>query len=129
SRVTGCAVLAIAVAFAAVIAAGVGVSVAVSDFFDKPEIPAAEKLGKKAGLTEYRLQQALNDGELTDQEIAHAAGGRWVATRNNSGTRVVVGYEPGPTCYKFALPASSGPTATVHRTQIDHCPALPNTPN
>ncbi|WNI22735.1 hypothetical protein [Streptomyces sp. ITFR-16] len=127
SRVTGCAVAA-AATVVAVIAAALWMAFAVSSFLDEPEIPAPEKLGKQVGLTEYRLQQALSDGKVTDQEIAKAAGGPWTVTRNDAGTRVVVGYEPGPACYQFELPPSPGPTATVRRSPVDHCPALINKP-
>ncbi|MEV3853704.1 hypothetical protein AB0J38_05175 [Streptomyces sp. NPDC050095] len=124
----GCAFAAVAVTAVAAIAVMLWLAFATSAFFDKPDIPDEEKLGKKAGLTEYRLRQALSDGQLTESEAAYAATGPWDITRDGSTVRIVVSYEPGPTCYRFKVTTSSDPSSAVQRTQLDHCPALPRKP-
>ncbi|MGI5401311.1 hypothetical protein ACQEVG_18040 [Streptomyces sp. CA-135486] len=120
----GCAALAVTALLGLLIGVGLFVAYAVPGFFDRPQPSAQERLAKKVGLTEYRLRQAVQDGRLTDEEIEHAAGTQWHVEREQEATRVVVGYEPGPTCYRFDVPASLEPKATVDGERLEQCPAL-----
>ncbi|MEV2255870.1 hypothetical protein AB0I94_35835 [Streptomyces sp. NPDC050147] len=106
------------------IAIGLIVSIAVPAFFERPEPSGKERLGKLSGLTLHRLRLAAEDGRLTDAEIAHATGGEWTAKRDLDAIRIVVGYEPGPTCYLFEVPAPLGPKTSVRRERLEHCPAF-----
>jgi hypothetical protein len=124
STTAGCAALAVTTLLVLLIGVGLLVAYAVPAFFDRPEPSAKESLAKKVGLTEYRLRQAVQDGRLTDEEIDHAAGTEWNVEREQEVTRIVVGYEPGPTCYRFDVPASLGPKATVDGERLERCPAL-----
>lgn len=128
SRGTGCAALAISAVVLGFVAVCVATTVAVTDFFERPDPPPEELLGKKSGLTEYRLKRAVEDGTLTDAEIAYAAGGRWSAVRERSTIRVVVGYSPEAVCYRYEIPSPLNDTTAVHRSRLDACPALPEEP-
>ncbi|MGJ5898373.1 hypothetical protein ACSCBZ_41490 [Streptomyces niveiscabiei] len=125
----GCAFSAVITVGLAVIAICVVAAIAIPAFFDKPETPPTEQLGKKAGLTQYRLAEALQDGTLTNTEIAHAATAPWTAERHHSGITVTVGYAPGPTCFRYDIPLpATASEPTIHRTRLTTCPALPNKP-
>ncbi|WP_190079271.1 hypothetical protein [Streptomyces longisporoflavus] len=106
------------------IAIGLIVSIAVPAFFERPEPSGKERLGKQSGLTLHRLRLAAEDGRLTEAEIAHAVGGEWTAKRDLDAIRIVVGYEPGPTCYLFEAPAPPGPKTSVRRERLERCPAF-----
>ncbi|WP_326738689.1 hypothetical protein [Streptomyces sp. NBC_01022] len=123
SRGTGCAALAISAVALGIVAVCLAVTAAVTGFLERPDPPPEELLGKKSGLTEYRLKRAVEDGTLTDAEIAYAAGGRWSAVRERSTIRVVVGYSPGPVCYRYEIPYPLNGTTAVHRSRLDACPA------
>ncbi|WP_327708895.1 hypothetical protein OG912_08920 [Streptomyces sp. NBC_00464] len=128
SRGTGCAALAISAVALGIVAVCLAVTAAVTGFLERPDPPPEELLGKKSGLTEYRLERAVEDGTLTDAEIAYAAGGRWSAVRERSTIRVVVGYSPGPVCYRYEIPYPLNGTTAVHRSRLDACPALTEEP-
>lgn len=62
----------------------------------------------------------------------------WTVQRGPDVTRVVVGYEPGPVCYRFEVPLSPPPSKTssqgsssssskassVQRHRLKHCPVF-----
>ncbi|MGC5565047.1 hypothetical protein ACPYPG_19705 [Streptomyces sp. FR-108] len=107
--------------------AAVLMSLAVQGFFDRPAPSDDEVVGKGAGLTRYRLQEAARDGVLTAEEIAHAAGdARWSSSRSASAVRITVAYPTGgdaETCYRFTLvrPLTDRPLADPVR--LARCPA------
>ncbi|MEU5343584.1 MULTISPECIES: hypothetical protein [unclassified Streptomyces] len=121
----GCvALLVIALLLAA---AAILVPLAVQGFFDRPAPPDDEVLAKKAGLTQYQLQEAVRDGALTDKEIAHAAGeADWGRTRDASATQITVAYTTSgeaATCYRFTLSQPLTDRTLVGRVRLAHCPA------
>lgn len=124
STTAGCAAMTVLAAALILIATGLIVSMAVPAFFERPEPSGRERLGKQSGLTLHRLRLAAEDGRLTEAEIAHAAGGEWTAKRDQDAIRITVGYEPGPSCYLFKVPARPGPKTSVRRERLDHCPAF-----
>ncbi|MFD7534015.1 MULTISPECIES: hypothetical protein [unclassified Streptomyces] len=129
SNTAGCAVLAVCAAALGLIAACVALTLAVTGFFDRPATPPDELLAKKAGLTQYRLRQAISDGNLSDEEIARAADGSldgsWSTWRVQGGIRIVVAYAPGPVCYQYEITQPVTATTPVRRTRLEQCPTLP----
>jgi hypothetical protein len=120
----GCvALLVIALLLAA---AAILVPLTVQGFFDRPAPPDDEVLAKKAGLTQYRLEEATQDRALTDKEIAHAAGdARWGRTHDASATQITVAYTTSgeaATCYRFTLPLPLTDRTLVNLVQLAHCP-------
>lgn len=112
----------------AVIAVCIAAAVAVPAFFDRPDVPPEERLAKKAGLTEYRLRIAVQDGTLTDPEIAYAAGGRWSVERATSAIRVVVRYSPEGECYAYHVPRPLDDATVIRRSRLERCPAVAQDP-
>ncbi|MFC7306791.1 hypothetical protein ACFQVC_21485 [Streptomyces monticola] len=127
SATTGRVIALAASAILVVLAVGLGVSVAVQGFFDRPPPPAAEVLGKKVGLTQYRLEGASRDSKLTNKEVSHAAeGNSWGVKRSSSAIRVIVRYasegmKADHTCYQFELPIPLTAEVEVERTRLDGC--------
>ncbi|MDH6435983.1 hypothetical protein M2158_004523 [Streptomyces sp. SAI-144] len=119
----GCVVLAVITVIAG---AGVAISLAVQVFFDRPVPSDDELIAKKAGLTQYRLQEAAKDGSLSDKEIERAAGDdRWSAERGSTGIRIMVAYPHTDTdkaCYRFTLAQPLDPRGDVDRERLDRCP-------
>ncbi|MFC8508528.1 hypothetical protein ACFU3J_24435 [Streptomyces sp. NPDC057411] len=118
-------------ALGAVVLAFVAVSLlaayAVPAFFDRPDPAPEELLGKQVGLTRYRLEQAIKDGTLTDQEIDRAAGAEWRAEQDHSVQRVVVKYPvPGEKnayeCHAFTFPGGLKAGALVASEKLNDCP-------
>ncbi|MFJ2774292.1 hypothetical protein [Streptomyces sp. NPDC087300] len=122
--VAGCAAVTALAAALILIAIGLIVAIAVPSFFESPEPSSEGRFGKQSGLTVYRLRQAAEDGRLTDAEIAHAAGAKWIAKRAPDATRIVVRYELGPACYQFDVSLPPGSQASVKRDRLKHCPAF-----
>ncbi|MFE0644061.1 hypothetical protein ACFW2Y_20955 [Streptomyces sp. NPDC058877] len=119
--------MALGAAVPAFVVVALVVSYAVPAFFDRPAPPPEEVVGKQVGLTRYRLGQALEDGTLTDQEIAWAAGGKWRAERDRTPLRVVVEYPvPGEgeprQCHAFTFPEGLKAGALVTSRKPDDCP-------
>ncbi|MFE4591156.1 hypothetical protein [Streptomyces laurentii] len=123
----GYAGAAVGVAVLGYVAVTLLVSFALQTFYERPALPPEEIVGKQAGLTWYRLEQAIQDGVLTDQEISEAAGGEWRAERDRTPPRVVVKYPvPGDgkssECHAFAFPEGTKAGAPVTREKLGHCP-------
>ncbi|MFE5796712.1 hypothetical protein ACFQ8C_29630 [Streptomyces sp. NPDC056503] len=111
----------------AFVAVALVVNYAVPAFFDRPDPVPEEAVGKQVGLTRYRLGQALEDGTLTDQEIARAAGEEWRGERDRTPPRVVVRYAvPGEDkhyqCHAFTFPDGLKAGAPVTSQKLDDCP-------
>ncbi|MDV5146381.1 hypothetical protein R1T08_19800 [Streptomyces sp. SBC-4] len=119
--------MALGLAVLAFVAVALVVNHAVPAFFDRPDPAPEEVVGKQVGLTRYRLGQALEDGTLTDQEIAHAAGEEWHAERDNTPPRVVAKYPiPGKEklyqCHAFTFPEGLKAGALVTSQKLTDCP-------
>ncbi|MEU2238290.1 hypothetical protein ABZ572_02665 [Streptomyces sp. NPDC018338] len=119
--------MALGVAVLAFVAVALVVNYAVPAFFDRPDPAPEEVIGKQVGLTRYRLGQALEDGTLTDQEIAWAAGGEWRAERDRTPPRVVVKYptpgeEKSYQCHAFTFPDGLKAGALVTTQKLNDCP-------
>lgn len=123
----GCAGIAFGVAVLAFVAIALVVNYAVPAFFDRPDPTPEEVIGKQVGLTRYRLGRSLEDGTLTDQEVAWAAGGEWRAERDGTPPRVVVKYPvPGEDksyqCHAFTIPDRLKAGALVRSQKLSDCP-------
>ncbi|ALO09065.1 hypothetical protein AQF52_3471 [Streptomyces venezuelae] len=119
--------MALGAAVLAFVAVALLVNHAVPAFFDRPDPVPEEVVGKQVGLTRYRLGQALEDGTLTDQEIARAAGEEWRAERDHTPPRVVVKYPvPGEDksyqCHAFTFPGGLKAGALVTTQKLNECP-------
>jgi hypothetical protein len=121
----GCVVAAV---IAVLAGAGVAISLAVQGFFQRPAPPDNELLDKKAGLTQYRLQEAVKDGSLSDKEIEQAAGDdRWSVERGTTIIRIVVAYphtDAEKVCYRFTLTRPLDHRGDVGRERLNRCPAV-----
>ncbi len=123
----GCAGVALGAAVLAFVAVALVFNYAVPAFFDRPDPVPEEVVGKQVGLTRYRLGQALEDGTLTDQEIAWAAGEEWRAERDRTPPRIVVKYPvPGEDksyqCHAFTFPDGLKTGALVTSQKLNDCP-------
>ncbi|MFF0018703.1 hypothetical protein [Streptomyces sp. NPDC005374] len=116
----------VAAALMVIAGAGVAISLAVQGFFDRPAPPDDELLAKKAGLTQYRLQEAVKDGSLSNKEIEQAAGDdRWSVERDSTAIRIVVAYphtDAEKACYRFTLALPLDSQGEVARERLNRCP-------
>ncbi|MFE9168349.1 hypothetical protein ACFYNZ_02290 [Streptomyces kebangsaanensis] len=97
---------------------------AIPAFFDRPDLPVDELFGKQVGLTQYRLEHALEGGALTEEENAYdAAGEKWRTWLESETPRIVVEYRVNGShqCYSFTFPDGLNKTATVENAELDHC--------
>ena len=78
------------------------------------------------GLTQYRLQEAVKDGSLSDNEIERAADdNRWSAERGSTTIRIVVAYPHTDTekaCYRFTLVQPLDSQEDIDRDHLSRCP-------
>ncbi|MEU8539938.1 hypothetical protein AB0C52_08040 [Streptomyces sp. NPDC048717] len=127
----GCVGAVLGLAALAYVVVAVWFAYAVPAFFDRPQ-PSDEQvtLDKKAGLTRFRLQEALKDGKLTDAEITWAAGEERRMEEegeNHRPPRLVVKYAvPGKKdsfrCVAFAFPDGLKAGKRITSEQLDDCP-------
>jgi hypothetical protein len=99
-----------------------------SNHVDDVERRDAEQYHRSALTAQDRLRAAAADGELTDFEIADAAGRLWSVQRTAQHLRVVTGYpaEPAsPGCYAVDLPLPLGPATKGTLTVATPCPTGP----
>ncbi|MEU3599075.1 hypothetical protein ABZ714_10140 [Streptomyces sp. NPDC006798] len=118
----GCAVVP---AIAALLAAGflVLVSLAATEFFGRSaEPPKKPTTAAAAEVTRNRLEYAARDGDLSTEDIAHAArNGQWRTDTGSTALGITVVYPAtGDTparCYRFVvpLPLNSGTRVTLPR--------------
>ncbi|MEU5163748.1 hypothetical protein AB0G74_29615 [Streptomyces sp. NPDC020875] len=110
SATGGCAVVLTA---AAVLAAGllVLVSLAVTEFFGRSaEPPKKPSAAAAAEVTRNSLEYAARDGDLSSEDIAHAArNGEWRTDTDATALRITVVYpatagDTSARCYRFVVP-------------------------